>query len=115
MKSPKEFYRRFGHLPTHSRGGPEWSSSDDNKKTKESRSELQDQLSKERLRYNDERLAIWHEPKKLSKHIAILYVLWFVAFSIALGAAFGQRSDYLRLGIAGVRQTTPLELFTGVE
>jgi hypothetical protein len=56
MKSPKEFYRRFGHLPTHSRGGPEWSSSDDNKKTKESRSELQDQLSKERLRYNDERL-----------------------------------------------------------
>lgn len=47
------------------------------------------------------------------QHIALLYVLWFVAFSVAMGAAFGQRSDYLRLNLLGARQTTPLELFIG--
>jgi hypothetical protein len=47
----------------------------------------------------------------MGKHIAILYVLWFVAFSVALGAAFGQRSDYLRLNDLGAHQLTFRELF----
>ena len=44
-------------------------------------------------------------------HVATLYLLWFVAFSIALGAAFGQRSDYLRLNDLGAPQLGFWELF----
>jgi|HubBroStandDraft_2_1064218.scaffolds.fasta_scaffold00003_94 hypothetical protein len=51
--------------------------------------------------------------QNLRKHIFILYALTFVAFSIALGAAFGQRSDYLRLNMLGAPRLTAGELFTG--
>ena len=47
----------------------------------------------------------------MNKHIVILYVLAFAAFSIALGAAFGQRSDYLRLNDLGAPQITFKGLF----
>ena len=47
----------------------------------------------------------------MNRHIVALYLLWFVAFSIALGAAFGQRSDYLRLNDLGAHQLTFRELF----
>ena len=47
----------------------------------------------------------------MNKHIVALYLLWFVAFSIALGAAFGQRSDYLRLNDLGAHQLSFGELF----
>ena len=44
-------------------------------------------------------------------HVATLYLLWFVAFSLALGAAFGQRSDYLRLIDLGAPRLGFWELF----
>lgn len=47
------------------------------------------------------------------KHIFILYVTAIAGLAIALGAAFGQRSDYLRLNMLGAPQLTPAELFTG--
>lgn len=45
------------------------------------------------------------------KHIIVLYALGFAALSVALGAAFGQRSDYLRLNAVNAPQVTVLELF----
>lgn len=47
----------------------------------------------------------------MNRHIVAFYLLWFVTFSVALGAAFGQRSDYLRLNDLGARQLTFGELF----
>ncbi len=47
----------------------------------------------------------------MNGHTATLYLLWFITFSIALGAAFGQRSDYLRLNDLGAPQLTFWELF----
>lgn len=47
------------------------------------------------------------------KHIAILYVISFVALSIAMGAAFGQRSDYLRLKAIHAPMNTVMQLFRG--
>lgn len=47
----------------------------------------------------------------MNKHIVVLYVLSFAAFSIAMGAAFGQRSDYLRLNDLGAPQITFKGLF----
>jgi hypothetical protein len=44
-------------------------------------------------------------------HIATLYLLFFIALSIAMGAAFGQRSDYLRLNDLGAPQLGFWELF----
>jgi hypothetical protein len=46
----------------------------------------------------------------MNGHIATLYLLCFIAISIALGAAFGQRSDYLRLNDLGAPQLTFWEL-----
>ena len=43
-------------------------------------------------------------------HFLALYVLAFAALSIALGAAFGQRSDYLRLQAIGAPQVTILQI-----
>lgn len=47
----------------------------------------------------------------MNGHIATLYLLCSIAFSIALGAAFGQRSDYLRLNDLGAPQLGFWELF----
>lgn len=47
----------------------------------------------------------------MSGHVAALYLLVFISISIALGAAFGQRSDYLRLNDLGAHQLTFWELF----
>ena len=47
----------------------------------------------------------------MNGHIAPLYLLVFIAFSVALGAAFGQRSDYLRLNDLHAPQLTFWELF----
>ena len=46
-------------------------------------------------------------------HLTVLYLLAFTAFSIALGAAFGQRSDYLRLNKIHAPQVSVMELFRG--
>jgi hypothetical protein len=49
----------------------------------------------------------------MNKHIAVLYVISFVALSFAMGAAFGQRSDYLRLNAIHAPMNTVMQLFTG--
>lgn len=47
----------------------------------------------------------------MNGHIATLYLLSFIAISIAVGAAFGQRSDYLRLNDLQAPQLGFWELF----
>jgi hypothetical protein len=42
----------------------------------------------------------------MTRHIITLYVMAFAALSVALGAAFGQRSDYLRLNAIGAPMNT---------
>jgi hypothetical protein len=47
----------------------------------------------------------------MNAHIFILYLIAGAALSIAIGASFGQRSDYLRLNMLGAPQLTLGELF----
>lgn len=47
----------------------------------------------------------------MNRHLAALYIIAFAALSIAIGAAFGQRGDWLRLNDLGAPQKTFLELF----
>lgn len=47
----------------------------------------------------------------MSKHAIALYLLASLALGIAVGAAFGQRSDYLRLNDLGAPQLTLRDLF----
>lgn len=47
----------------------------------------------------------------MNRHIPMLYALWFIAFSIALAGAFGERSNYLRLNDLGAPQLTLWDLF----
>ena len=47
----------------------------------------------------------------MNRHIPTLYALWFIAFSIALAGAFGERSNYLRLNDLRAPQLTFWELF----
>jgi len=49
----------------------------------------------------------------MNKHIAALYVISFVALSVAMGAAVGQRSDYLRLNAIHAPMNTVMQLFKG--
>lgn len=51
------------------------------------------------------------ENKTMRKHIFFLYVIGIIALSIAVGAAFGQRSDYLRLNALGAPKNTLIDLF----
>lgn len=47
----------------------------------------------------------------MNKHIFILYFISLIAVSIAIGAAFGQRSDYLRLNSIHAPPNSFIDLF----